>query len=444
MVAEILKLLKKGENTTLEFKESFAEEKEILETVCAFSNSAGGKIVVGVDDRGKVKGVALGKNTLQNFLNKVKSSMEPAILPQVEQINIGGKKLVILQVSEGIDKPYFLKGVAFKRVGKSNQRIPRDELEKMILKKYKEIISFEDRPVQTSLDVIDESLIVEFVREASLVRRVDLRFGNKEEFLRKFGGLRDGKPTTCALLCFSKSPQLQLPYAMVKCGVFTGGALRRETEVGGDLRAQISGTLDFLRENLTLSFKIDREGRRVETYEIPLEALREAIVNALAHRDYSIPSPVYVKVFEDRVEVTNPGELPEPLTPEDLKRDHPSILRNQKIANFLFLSGFIERWGRGTNKMIEICLSHGLREPEFVEEKGFFKLVLFRGVLKEMERRVLEMAREKELTSVEVARELGVNERTARKYLSALCSAGLLSKKRIGRKISYFSLQPGQ
>ena len=298
--------------------------------------------MVGVDDEGKVKGTTIGKSTFQNFLNKVKSSMEPALIPQLEQVKIDGKTVVIIQVGEGINKPYFLKGIAFKRVGSSNQRILKNELETLVLEKYKGAVSFEDRQLEATLEIVDEALIADFSREASHARKADLRFKNKEEFLQKFGAIKDGKPTLCATLCFSNSPQLHLPYAMLKCGTFIGAALRREREVGGDIRAQIQGALDFLRENLTMRFKVDESGKRVEVYEIPLEVLREAIVNALAHRDYSIPSPVYLKVYEDRVEITNPGELPAPLTPEKLKVDHPSVLRNPKLANFLFLSGFIE------------------------------------------------------------------------------------------------------
>ena len=431
-------MLKKGESESLELKESFGEEREILETVCAFSNSRGGRILIGVDDRGRIKGVTLGKNTLQNFLNKVKSSMEPMLIPQLEQVEVEGKTVVVVHVAEGVNKPYFFKGVAFKRVGKSNQRLPKDELEAMILEKHKEAVSFEDRPVETTLEVIDERLMEDFSREASVARRVELRFKNKREFLRRLGAVKNGRPTFYAILFFSRNPQLHVPYAVVKCGTFVGGVLRREREIGEDIREQIEGALGFLRESLNVHFRIDENGKRVETYEVPLEALREAVVNALTHRDYSIPSPVYVKVFEDRLEVINPGKLPPPLTPEELKKDHPSVLRNPKLANLLFLSGFIEKWGRGTNKMVELCVKQGLREPEFVEEDGFFKVIIYRAALNELQRQVLEAVRGREVTSVEVAKELRINERTARKHLSSLCSMGLVAKKRAGRKILYY------
>jgi ATP-dependent DNA helicase RecG len=434
---DLQELLKQEESEVLEFKASLAEEKELLETICAFSNSRGGKIVVGISDGREVRGVRLGKNTVANFISKVRSLIEPALIPQIDQVELQGKTLLVIHVSEGVNKPYFLKGVAYKRVGRSNQRLTKEELERMIIEKHRGLISFEDRELDLELDTIDEELIEKFVRDARAARKVDLGFKRKEDFLKRLGVLKRGRPTVCAALCFSRNPQVTLPYAFVKCGLFVGGVLRSEREAGGDVSSQISEALDFLRGNLALRLKVEESGKRVEEYEIPLEALREAVVNALAHRDYSIPSPVRVEIHEDRVEVINPGGLPPPLTPEALKRDHPSVLRNPKLANFLFLSGFIERWGRGTNHMVELCLNRGLREPEFVEERGFFKVILFRGVLSELERRILEFTRGRELSSSQVARKLGVGERAARKYLSKLCSRGLVVRRRVGRRILY-------
>lgn len=161
-------------------------------------------------------------------------------------------------------------------------------------------------------------------------------------------------------------------------------------------------------------------------------------MNALVHRDYRIPSPTYLKVFDDRIEVINPGRLMPPLTPEKLKREHPSILRNPKIANVFFLYGYIERWGYGTNKIVELCIESGLKEPDFLEEDGFFKAVLYRGSVNEMEKIVLELIQEGFNTSSAIAKKLNINERTARKYLLNLLSKNLVRRKRIGRKIVYY------
>jgi ATP-dependent DNA helicase RecG len=257
------------------------------------------------------------------------------------------------------------------------------------------------------------------------------------EFFQRLGLLAENKPTSVAILCFSKSPQIHFPFAFVKCGRVKDG-ITDEKEITGTLLDQVRGTLELLKNNITLSHTISENGKRIEQWEIPIEVLREAVVNAIVHRDYEIASSIYVKVFDDRIEIINPGKLLSPLTPEKLKKEHPSILRNPKIANIFFLYGFIERWGYGTNKMVELCIKNGLREPDFVEEENFFKVVLYRKSLNEMEKLVLQFVKEGANTSSKIAKKLKINERTARKYLSSLVSKGLVSKRKIGRKVEYY------
>ncbi len=205
----------------------------------------------------------------------------------------------------------------------------------------------------------------------------------------------------------------------------------------GNLILQVENTLEFLKENLSFKHAIDERGKRVDKYEVPIEVLREAVANAVVHRDYETPSPIYIKVFDDRIEVSNPGKLMPPLTPEKLKGEHPSILRNPKIANVFFLYGFIERWGRGTNKMVELCLKKGLKEPVFQEENNLFKAIIFRETLNELGKRVYELVKQNVNTSAMIAESLGINERTARKHLSNLVSKGLIFRRKIGRKVFY-------
>lgn len=432
------KLISKGEGQTLEFKRSLKLLDDILITICSFSNADGGKILVGVTDKGEVVGITIGKKTIQKLLNQIKFSIEPTVIPQVETYKINERDVLVITVSEGLNKPYFLRGMVYRRVGNSNQRLGKEDIEKLIIEKHKRLISFEEKEIETDLSVMDLNRIKEFVEVARRERKVNLGFSDVRDFLRKTGLIRR-KPTNAAILCFAKNPQTFLPYFIVKCGKFRDNRMIFEREVAGTVFNQIFTSLEFIKENLSFESKIDEKGKRKEIYEIPLESIRESVVNAVCHRDYTIASPIYIKIFRDRVEVISPGKLLEPLTPEKLKQDHPSILRNPKIANILFLYGFIERWGQGTNKMVRVCLERGLQEPEFLEENGFFKVILYRRVLKETERLVLEILREKkEMTSKELAQKLEVGERTARKYLSSLKKRGLISERRIGRRIIYF------
>ena len=377
MAIEIL--LKQGESERLEFKESLSDWDGILKTICAFLNTRGGKIVIGVDDQGNIRGIDIGKNTLPNIINRIKFSIEPIILPQIEITNLREKNLIVITVNEGVNKPYYYKGIAYRRIGASNQKLSGDELEKLILEKYRKRISFEDTEIGDNLSLIDEDIIKEFINSVRIERRLELKYRDKKDFLKRLGLIKDSNLTYASILCFSHNPQTYLPYAVVKCGRFkTLTKIVAEREIGGNIINQINLSLQFLRENLSFISKIDKMGRRIEIYEIPLEALREALVNAVCHRDYSIPSPIYVKIFDNRVVIMNPGKLLEPLTPEKLKGEHESILRNPRIGNILFLYGFIEKWGTGTNKIIETCITRGLKEPDFVEEGFFFKVIFYR------------------------------------------------------------------
>ncbi len=432
----IEKIIKSGEWENIEFKSSLAERKEILETICAFSNSAGGTILVGVDDEGNVLGIKIGKNTIQELINEIKFSLEPLIIPNIEVVDLKNKKILVINVNEGLNKPYFFKGIAYKRVGRTNQRLSKEEIEKIIVEKYKSRISFEERIVKVSLKDLDEEKIKDFVYVAKQYRNLDLKFVSTREFLKRLGLTKNNNITYAALLCFFKNPQIFLPYCVVKCGKFKNG-LVNEKEMKGNLFDQVIKSLEFVKENIKSTYTIDETGKRIEKYEIPIEVLREAIVNALIHRDYEIPSPIYIKIFEDRIEIINPGSLASPLTPEKLKMEHPSVLRNPKIANVFFLYGYVERWEYGTNKMVELCLKNGLREPDFFVEDNFFKVIIYREEVKEAEKQIIELIGKGINTTKELAKRLKVSERSVRKYLLNLIKKGLIVRKKFGRKIFY-------
>lgn len=434
---KLTEIIAGGESNRVEFKSSLSEEREILETICGFSNMAGGTILVGVSDNGKIVGVDIGKKTVDDILNKIKFSIEPTIIPQAEVVEMDGKKVLVINVMEGINKPYFIGGVSFKRVGKTNQRLTKEELERIILEKYKGIVSFEERVISEGASEIDEQEVRRFVESVKSSRNIALTHSSIKEFFERLGLLREDRLTNAAVLCFSRKPELHLPYAILKCGRIRDGIIS-EREITGPLLSQVEKGLGFLIEHLSFSHTVGEDGKRVEHYEIPVEALREALVNAIVHRDYEIASPIYVKIFDDKIEVVNPGRLLPPLTPEKLKREHPSILRNPKIANIFFLYGFIERWGYGINKMIEACVKNGLKEPEFSEEDGFFKTLIYRRKINEMEMMVLELVKKGVNKSSLIAKRLRINERTARKYLASLLSKGLIFRKRVGRKVFYY------
>ncbi|MGC9104733.1 MAG: ATP-binding protein, partial [Candidatus Methanodesulfokora sp.] len=159
-------------------------------------------------------------------------------------------------------------------------------------------------------------------------------------------GLIDSKAKLAALLLFGRNPQSEIPWAIVKVGKFLSGETMPifEKEIDGDLIEQIERSYGEVLSLIKREIKI-RDLRREEIFEYPLEAVRELIVNAIAHRDYSIRSPIYIRIYDNKIVIESPGGLPPGITVDELKKPHRSVLRNPKIANVLYNLGYIEKWG---------------------------------------------------------------------------------------------------
>jgi len=425
-------IIKKGESETVEFKRSLAETREIIETVCAFANTKGGVIIVGIDDKGEIKGVSIGKRTIEDLVLKIANSTEPRIFPEIEVVEAKKKKLIVIRVSERKDKPVFAFGVAYKRVGKNNLKMDRDEILEL-LRKFAEI-SFEDQEI-CGADEIDKEILKKFIEHAKERRRIK---AEPSAVLENLGMIKDGKITIAGLLCFGKNPQKYLSYAIIKIGKFVEGKIVYEKEVKGNIIEQIEKSyaevISLIKKRIT-GVRLKRE----EVFEYPLQAIREIIVNAVAHRDYSSRSPVYIRIFDNKLEVENPGNLLE-LSVEDLKKPHRSVLRNPKIAEVLYYLGYIEKWGTGTLMVVKSCLENGNGEPIF-ESNGTFRVTIHSSAnfqFNETERKILEYLRKKKIASrKEIEKLLSVKESTARKYLEKLQEKGLITKVGKGKGIKY-------
>ena len=241
-------------------------------------------------------------------------------------------------------------------------------------------------------------------------------------------------------MCFTKNPQKYIPYAIIRAGRFRAELTPIDDQViEGNIFEQIFEALKFIKKHINITYRIRENGLREEIWEYPLWSLREAIVNAVTHRDYSIPSPIYIRIYDDRIEIENPGKLPEPLTVESLRELHTSILRNSLIGKIMFMAGFIEAWRAGTNKMIEECLKNGLPEPEFVETKITFKVIFRKRLeLNQTLKELLEFIKEKgEITRRDYQNHARISERTARKHLEELKKMGYIETIRRGKQIYY-------
>ena len=254
-------------------------------------------------------------------------------------------------------------------------------------------------------------------------------------------------------MLFGENPSRFFMQAETRCARFKGTKPLEFIDMkvfGGTIINQREDAVAFVKEHIKLhAIIIGTE--RVETWEYPIEAVREAITNAICHRDYEIASNVQVRIFDDRIEIWGVGPLPEPITVKDLRKKHDSVLRNPLLGEALFLIKFIEQWGTGTNRIIEECLNHGLPEPLFEEISGslvvtFRKTKLTKEYLEDLDlnKRQVEiinyLKEHKRITSKEYANHFKITDRTARNDLKELIDKNIIERKGVSDKTTYYVL----
>ena len=454
---DIEELIERGETQNLEFKESLRLKEEIGETVSAFSNSDGGVVLVGISDGGGVPGVDIGKNTVEELANYIKRNTDPQVFPSVKTVEVGEKKLIAVEVTESAEKPVFFKNHGYKRVGKTNQMISSSELRKLA-KESGERVYWDERVCEdASLEDMDEEKLRWFLKEARHKRGLDINEDDPvEDVLLRLKLLKAGKPTNGAVLLFGKDPQRRFIQSEVKCirfkGVDVTGEMIDLRTVDGVVFDQLVETEKFVFNNIALSAWIE-EGKiqRQERWEYPPKAIREALANAISHRDYETTSKVQVRIFDDRMEFWNPGMLPEGWTVETLKQVHESIPRNPSVAKQFFWVKYIEEVGTGTNKIIEWCIDWGLPEPEFEFTGTSLVVTLWKSKhneayldtlgLNERQRKAINyMKKHKKITSKEYAELFSITDRTARNDLKSLLDKKILIQRGTSKKLTYYEL----
>ena len=382
---QIMELIRRGESETVEFKLSLSKLKQILETLSAFSNGKGGKVLVGIDDNGCINGADIGRNTIENLANEIKRNSDPPLFPSITVEEHDKKKIISIGVKESPIKPVFAFDRAFKRVGKTNQRLTSSEIRE--LSRIGVGYCYSAQIVKdATIDDINTGSIEKFVGKARERRGWSVDYTNEGDFLTKMGLVNQDGITIAAILLFGKNPQRFIIQSEARCGRFKG---RKPLEfedfdvISGDIITQVEDLLKSIKKNMKLEVKIEDKPERTERWEYPLSAIREGIINALCHRDYGETSNVQVRIFDDRLEIWSPGRLPPGVTVDKLRDEHESIPPNPLIAKPFFLIGYIENWGTGTNRIIQECVGYGLPEPEFKETGTSFVITFRKDILSE-------------------------------------------------------------
>jgi len=443
---DIKKILASGESEMVEFKESF--DRETIETVVAFSNTRGGVIVIGASDKGDVKGIDIGKKTLNSWTNQVPQGTEPTVIPEINVVELDGKTMVLIHIKEFPLKPVATRGRCFRRVGSSNRQMSPQEIAQMHLSATGS--SWDALPAKdATIDDIDFEKVKGYIKKAGSIGR--RKIGDDEDpvkVLEKMELIKDGKPTWAAILLFGERPQSLLSQAKVHCGRFKQETIIIDDKlIGGTAIEQIEEIMDFIRKNTNVRFVMTGRPARKEIWDYPLDALREAVINAVCHRDYTLPSNIEIRIYDDKLIVWSPGGLPFGITIEDLYKPHSSVLRNKEIAGVFYNIGWVEQWGSGIDKIRKACLDAELPEPVFEEHQGFRatfrKDIYTEEYLRELDlnerqiKAVMYVKEKRKITNKEYRELTGLSDEGARIDLIDLVEKGVLQPKGSGRSAHY-------
>lgn len=260
--------------------------------------------------------------------------------------------------------------------------------------------------------------------------------------------------SNASILLFGKKPQIKFIAAKIRIGRFKASTEITDTIIiEGNLFEQLEAAIDAIKKHLNIRFEI-KGIQRKDIWDYPIEVLREAVINALIHRDYSSSSEIQIKIYDDKIWLWNPGKLLPEITIEDLKKEHSSYPRNPLIANVFYLAGFIEKWGSGTKRMVELCKEQGLPEPEYREEQGGFSVYFFKDIymeenlqkmgLNEREiRAILDVKAKGRITNKDYQKINKVSKPTATRELKKLVKLNLLIQKGITGKGTCYILSKG-
>ncbi|MBU1036133.1 putative DNA binding domain-containing protein [bacterium] len=431
------------ETQNIEYKPSWRDE--YLKVIVAFANKDGRELIIGVDDNSNPIGVKKSKKLLGDIPNKIRNKL--GIIPSVKIENVKGKDIIHIFIKPS-SVSISLNGKYYIRSGSNNFELKGEELTNFLIEKsgktwdefIEEKAGFNDINIKT----IDEFKKYAVDRIPSIVAEKDY-----QTILEKLNLQEDKKLKKAAILLFGKNPQRFYPAAYLKIGKFlTETDIQSSDIVEGNLFEQITNALEILRTKYLIS-KIKFEGiHRREILEYPYEALREAIINALIHRNYIGTSSIQIRIYSDRLVIMNEGKLPPEVPVEKLKTEHLSKPRNTLLADVFYKAGFIESWGRGTIKILEKCQEQGLPEPDFEEEYGVFTVRFYQdkwneenlkklGLKERQIKAVMHLKEKGKITNKEYRELTGLSDEGARIDLIELSKRNLIQPTGKGRSARY-------
>lgn len=357
-------IIRAGESSTVEFKTDDIHPMALAEEVAAFANFEGGTVFIGIADDGSIRGCS--REGLEEFVvNVCRNNVRPSIIPHIERVVAGSSKVLVVTVPRGETAHATSRGHYFIRVGSTKQLPTQQELIRLF--QQRKLLQFDETPVlQAGPGAVDVSLVNEYLShlgqqpvDDSSESALRNELVNMSICIEVDGGVY---PTLGGLLMFGRDPQRYFPSFLIQCGAYRGEDVTSEAvsekESRGTITRQIEDAMAFFRLVLPQDHALEDSTRRRDSFAYPLQALREALVNAACHRDYTITgSSIRVFVFDDRIEIRSPGGLPNTLTLQSMQ--YRQFTRNQIIASFLAGLGYMERRGKGILRIKKLSEEFG-------------------------------------------------------------------------------------
>lgn len=378
---EIESYIINGENQEIEFKKGCPANHEISQIICAFANTDGGYLILGVSEKSQIIGLSCDLDKLQRDISNANQEIHSPPIISTKIFDFDSKKVIVIKISRANDKnAHTYKGAVFVRIGSTIRKLEGQALFDFL--KNKQILCFDEQDSIAKIEDLDEQKISKYLSKRN--QENYLKISSIEDFIKSnLLGRINGKTTikNVASLFFSKDPYKWHPQNEIRVIVFEGIKpikVISQRDFKEDPIQNIEQTISFIRQKISKRFIIpDDSPKRIEINEYPLEAIREAVINAVAHRDYYSYDSIQINIFDDRIEINNPGGLPEGLTREFFGKR--SVRRNPLTYRILRDTNYVEGLGTGIPKMINEMRKAELKDPEFEFEGGFF-VVTFRNL----------------------------------------------------------------
>ncbi|MEI8078191.1 MAG: RNA-binding domain-containing protein [bacterium] len=384
---KIQEMLSLGEGQRVEFKSTARNVEALGRVVCGFLNTSGGYLICGVGDRGAVPGVDASPDAVAGLEKKMHEGISPRALVSIQAQPLAEKTVIVIEVPAGQDVPYAFRDVIYLRSGEFTQKADAETIRDIVMRRQIEPERWERRfsfaEVETEMEP-DE--VRAAVSEAQNVSRAFFRDPAQPLMvLEDFNVAKYGRLTNAGDVLFTRNPAARLPQIRIRAIRYNsdkaGDTFSDMKSIEGPLHTIFEEAYSFIVRNTpSVSHFIKGNPKRQDSTLYPADAVREAIINALAHRDYSAASGgVSIHVFPRRLEIWNSGALPDGVTEENLPKGHISVLRNPDLAHVLYLRGLMEKAGRGSVLMVQQCRKNGLPDPVWKSDAKLGVTLTFRA-----------------------------------------------------------------